>query len=190
MVFHIVWTPEYLNGAQFRFCRNAQCGLADDALTSGPTASGYLLNLGKPINYTLEKWAGLAQKPYTFSPISIPSNNIYIKAIQMSTDFGKKDISTFKWGIVNAAVNGANMLLLTPTWTFSSSAAIEIAPKTGSDLLETDLDSVVALTNEAGLTLGLYPQPRFPWVQMITGISPSDRSTGGTHGSSDTSVSS
>lgn len=163
--FTLYGPQEYLNGAQFRFCRNSQCGLADDALTSGPTASGYILNLdgahSQPIGYAMEKWAGLEQKPYTFATINIPANNIYIKAVQMSTEFGKKDMSSYKWGIVNAAVNGANMLLLTPTWTFPSTSVNEIAPKTGSDLLESDLDQVTALTNESGLTLGIFPQPRF-----------------------------
>jgi hypothetical protein len=162
--FTLYGPQEYLNGAQFRFCRNAECGLADDALTSGPTASGYILNLdessNQTINYVLEKWAGLKQASYSFTPITIPSNNIYIKGVEISNDFGKKDLATFDWGIVNAAVNGANMLMLTPTWTFPASGTNGITLKSGSDLFQSDLDKMVAFTKETDLSLGIFPQPR------------------------------
>jgi len=163
--FTLYGPQEYLNGAQFRFCRNSQCGLADDALTSGPNAPGYILNLDDPssqtVNYALEKWAGLEQDNYTFQPVAIPANNIYIKAIEISSDFDKKDMAAFDWGIVNAAVNGANLLLLTPTWTFPSSSALGITLKTGSDLFKADLDKMTTFTQETAMSLGLYPQPRF-----------------------------
>lgn len=156
---------EYLNGAQFRFCRNAQCGLADDVLTTGPTAPGYILNLedtaGQSINYALEKWAGLTQSAYTFKPVSIPANNIYIKAIELSKKFSKKDMAYFDWGIVNAAVNGANMLMITPTWTFPAASNAGISLRPGSDLMQPDLDEILAFTKETNLTPALYPQPRF-----------------------------
>jgi len=156
---------EYLNGAQFRFCRNAQCGLADDALTSGKNTVGYILNLddssAQKVNYTLEKWAGLDQRDYTFSPISIPANNVYIKAIEISGEFDKKAMSGYDWGIVNAAVNGANLLLLTPSWAFSSGAVSMITLKPGSDLFTADLDELTAFTTETGMSLGIYPQPHF-----------------------------
>ncbi len=164
-VFTLYNPQEYLNGAQFRFCRNAQCGLADDALTTGPSAPGYILNLedaaGQTVNYSLEKWAGLAQTAYTFKPVNIPTNNIYIKAIELSAKFNKKDMAYFDWGIVNAAVNGANMLMVTPTWTFPTASNTGINLRPGSDLLQPDLDKILAFTKETNLSLGLYPQPRF-----------------------------
>ena len=163
--FALYSPQEYLNNAQFRFCRNLQCGLADDALTSGANSTGFALNLDDPnaynIDYTLETWAGLAQADYALQPISIPANNIYVKGIEIDPNSGKKDMSTYQWGMVNAAVSGANMLVLSPTWTFREYSTSGITLQTGSDLLFSDYDTIDAFVSETGLTLGMYPQPRF-----------------------------
>ena len=154
---------EYLNGAQFRFCRNAQCGLADDALTSGENAIGYQLDLaaGSKINYQLESWAGLAQVDFVFQPVSIPaSHNIFIKGIELDPAFEKKDLPGSSWGIIDAAVTGANLFILSPTWSFSQNNS-ESKLNFGRDLLAFDLESLLATTQEAGLSSALYPQPRF-----------------------------
>jgi hypothetical protein len=163
--FALYSPQEYLNNAQFRFCRNYQCGLADDAQTSGANSNGFALNLEDPntysIDYALETWAGLAQADYALQPIGIPANNIYIKGIQIDPNFDKKDMSTYRWGVVNAAVSGANMLILSPTWTFREYSTTGITLQTGSDLLFSDYDAIDAFVSETGLTAGMYPQPRF-----------------------------
>lgn len=154
---------EYLDNAQFRFCRNYQCGLADDALTSGKDAPGYLLKLSEStaneINYDLESWAGLPFYDYSFSPQAIPANHsIYFKGIEIDQGFDKKAASTYDWGVVNSAVYGANLFILTPSWTTSSNhMEIEI----GSDLLIDDWNEISSYAEELDLTIGLYPQPNF-----------------------------
>ena len=44
---------EYLNNSQYRFCRNDQCGIADDEVTTGKNATGYQLSLqdNRPVNH-------------------------------------------------------------------------------------------------------------------------------------------
>ena len=164
--FTLYSPQEYLHGAQFRFCRNYQCGLADDNLTSGKDASGYLLDLSDPsiqeIDYGLVDWVGFSTNQYAFNPVAIPAdNNIYIKGIEVKPQFNKKDLATYEWGLVDAAVNGTNMLLLSPTWTFPESAMDVIRNKPGTDLMTPDIDSIDAYAAEAGVALGLYPQPGF-----------------------------
>lgn len=164
---YTLYSPqEYLHNAQFRFCRNYQCGLADDSLTSGSNASGYLLDLSntsmQEINYELLEWAGLSTGQYTFSPVAIPADNsIYIKAVEFDSGFNNKDLSTYEWGLVDAAVNGTNMLILTPTWTFPISSSDQTFNKPGNDLMFPDLDEVNSYAMEVGLSLSLYPQPAF-----------------------------
>ena len=157
---------EYLNNAQFRFCRNNQCGLADDAMTIGTDAAGYMLDLSDSsmttIDYNLEEWAGLSYQDYSFSPASIPSdNNIYYKGIEIDENLNRKSASTSDWGIVNAAVYGANMLILTPTWTTPITNTNLMTVETGSDLLFSELETMSADALELGLTISLFPQPRF-----------------------------
>lgn len=164
--FTLYSPQEYLDNAQFRFCRNYQCGLADDALTSGETAAGYLLKLSDnamtEVEYDISAWAGLPHNSYSFSPEAIPaSNSIYIKGIEIDENFDKKSASTYDWGVVNAAVYGANMLILTPTWASPVSSSNHMNIEIGNDLLFPELDEFNTSATELGLSLGLYPQPRF-----------------------------
>lgn len=154
---------EYLDNAQFRFCRNYQCGKADDALTSGENAPGYLLKLSESamteIDYDLEAWAGLPFYDYSFSPQAISaSHSIYFKGIEIEPGFAKKSAATFNWGIVNSAVYGANLFLLTPTWSTHSNY---METSVGDDLLFEDWNKISAYAEELDLTIGLYPQPDF-----------------------------
>jgi hypothetical protein len=53
------------------------------------------------------------------------------------------------------------LLVLSPTWTFREYSTSGITLQTGSDLLYIDYDAIDEFASEAGLTLGMYPQPRF-----------------------------
>ena len=154
---------EYLDNAQFRFCRNNQCGLADDALTSGKNAPGYLLKLSESaiseVDYSIDAWAGMPFYGYDFAPQAIPStHSIYFMGVELDEDFDKKASITSDWGILNSVVYGTNLFILTPTWTTSSN---HMETKVGSDMLLEDWNDVSAYAEELGLTMGLYPQPRF-----------------------------
>ena len=67
---YTLYSPfEFLDHSQFRFCRHDQCGYADDALTAGFDAKGYILDLKttdgpRNIAYKVENWVGLNNISY------------------------------------------------------------------------------------------------------------------------------
>lgn len=162
-VFTLYSPQEYLQNLQFRICRNYQCGLADDALTMGEQTAGYQLNLNETasvIEYNLETWAGLNSMDFGMQSISIPpSHNIYIKAFELDKNIRVSDFDSLHWNFSEAAANGTNMVIFTPTWSFmpDNSTNLEI----GADWLSYNLQKLKERSDVSGLSIALFPQPRF-----------------------------
>jgi hypothetical protein len=149
----------YLDQAQYRFCRNEQCGIADDAITRGTNGLGYLLDLsnGTPltINYQIAQWFGLEPKNYGIEGLP-KAEHLLIKGFEISTPFDRKWLSHLDIGLVDAAVNGGNWMFFNPTWTFKPDGSAGLNPRT--DTMSGDIRTIMQLSNEAGLSFALYPQ--------------------------------
>lgn len=150
---------DYLNQAQYRFCRNEQCGIADDAVTRGVNGIGYLLDLsnGTPltINYHIAQWFGL--DPQNYETEGLPNaDHLLIKGFEISTPFDRKWLSQFNIGLIDAAVNGGNWVFFNPTWTFKPDGSAGLNPQT--DTMSGDIRSILQRSNDAGLSFALFPQ--------------------------------
>jgi hypothetical protein len=117
-----VYNPINLAGNfTYRYCRNEQCGLADDAATAGPDNPGRSLPMdSKTIQDTVQSWQMLeAEAAPDLTDAVIPYGSGYITGIEFSPnyqpDWAPHLISAMK--VVKAT--GANSLILTPSWTCS-----------------------------------------------------------------------
>lgn len=149
----------YLDQSQYRFCRNEQCGIADDAITRGVNGLGYLLDLsnGTPltINYQIPQWFGL--EPMNYDTEGLPkAEHLLIKGFEISAPFDRKWLSHLDVGLVDAAVNGGNWVFFNPTWTFKPDGSAGLNPRNG--VMAHDIRSILQLSNEAGLSFALFPQ--------------------------------
>jgi hypothetical protein len=149
----------YLDQAQYRFCRNEQCGIADDVITRGANGLGYLLDLssGTPltINYQIVQWFGLEPRNYDTGELT-KADHLLIKGFEISAPYDRKWLSHINIGLIDAAVNGGNWVFLSPTWTFNSDGSAVLNPR--NDTMSGDIRSILQLSNEAGLSFALFPQ--------------------------------
>jgi hypothetical protein len=161
---YTLYSPfEYLNGSQYRFCRNNQCGIADDEVTKGINATGYQLSLtdNQPltINYRINEWFGLQPFQYSLQPVSFPSpNSFFIKAFQFQKQYNFNWLSAMKPGFIDMGVSGANWLFFSPTWSFSKSNNFPAGLRAGQDSFAEDITRIKEQASEAGMTLAIYPQ--------------------------------
>lgn len=150
---------DYLDQAQYRICRNEQCGIADDAITRGTNGLGYLLDLsnGTPltINYQIAQWFGLEPKNYDIEGLP-KADQLLIKGFELSSPFDRKWLPHLDVGLIDAAVNGGNWIFFNPTWIFKPDASAGLNPR--SDTMAVDIRSTMQLSNEAGLSFALFPQ--------------------------------
>ncbi|MBM3136993.1 MAG: hypothetical protein FJZ98_02275 [Chloroflexi bacterium] len=149
----------YLDQAQYRFCRNNQCGVADDVITRGINGLGYLLDLsnGTPltINYQIAQWFGLEPINYDIAGLT-KADHLLIKGFEITAPHERDWLSHMDAGLIDAAVNGGNWLFFNPTWTFKPDGNAGLNPR--NDTLAQDLHSIMRLSNDAGLSFALFPK--------------------------------
>ena len=159
---------EYLSGAQFRVCRNDQCGYADDALTAGDNAGGFILDESLLTNermvfYQIDNWKGLEQSEYQVQSAEFAYDKPgFFKAVAFSDQYNPFALPYLEWGFIEAAISGANSILITPSWNLSaydSSPMLRNLP--GNSYNVNELKELHTYAQESGMQMILFPQLRF-----------------------------
>jgi hypothetical protein len=164
---YILYSPLNMLGSfEYRFCRNDQCGLADDI----QTGSG---QLGRPVATSLTpqdlqdqvagwSWFNGSQTASLVGyPVTARSAGFWA-GVEFLPDY---DPSWQPWmaaAIQNVQSLYANWLVLTPTWTVSQASPFLFAPLPGSDPLAVDSADTIARARAANLNVALFPQPVLP----------------------------
>ena len=157
---YTLYSPIHLLGnIDYRFCRNDQC----DVAFSNPSQNGSFTASSLPQNITLnlENWENLAN---TATATTVETNG---GALSPRTDFiaGFELVSSFpaSWkssidqGLQNISSTGANWVIVSPTWTATSTNPPLLEPVIGSDLLWPVLETVIAHVTAQNLQPVLFP---------------------------------
>ena len=158
---------EFLYNSQFRFCRNDQCGFADDASTPGFDAKGYILDLKtadgpRNIVYEVENWVGLNNISYELEKTTkIKNNKNFLKGVEFAKNYDLKWLPFLGWGFIDAAISGANTIVFSPTWIFEQNEIPRNEYKPEINPSYQDILKIYNYAQDAGLILSLYPQPTF-----------------------------
>lgn len=165
---YTLYSPfEFLDRSQFRFCRNDLCGYADDELTAGINANGFVLNLQssseqRSIDYEIEKWAGMDSISYEIQKVKNHFiNENFIKGIEFSQEYDPKWLPFLDWGFIDAAVSGVNTIVFTPSWIFENGNIPKVKYDYSKNPSYKDILETINYAQDAGLTLALYPRPNF-----------------------------
>ncbi|MDO9546995.1 MAG: hypothetical protein Q7J07_09655 [Pelolinea sp.] len=173
---------EYLDNSQFRFCRNDLCGLADDSLTSGYDANGYILDIAvsdgpRNIAYEIQNWKYLGISDYQFEKSTNKVNKTsFIKGIQFTNLYDPSWLPYYDRGFIDAAVDGVNWVILPSTRMIKSTELPSIKIDPSKNISFNDLDKLLIYAQEAGFNQALYPQigSDYPTINMFWDtISPS-----------------
>ncbi|MFM8320563.1 MAG: carboxypeptidase regulatory-like domain-containing protein [Chloroflexota bacterium] len=168
---YILFSPLNLPGNfSYRYCRNAQCGYADDASTPGLYGAGRELKItGRPqtASDTITEWSGLldAQPPVT-PAVEVTGRGVdYAAGVEFAAGYSAS------WAALSPQITqglldlGTNWVIVGPTWSYGRTAPGNtppvLAPQAGRDPLNPDLSGLLEAYAAAGLNTGLYPQPRF-----------------------------
>ena len=117
-----VYNPINLAGNfTYRYCRNEQCGMADDAATAGPDNPGRSLPADtKTIQDTVLSWQALeAVAAPDLNDAVVPYGPGYITGIEFSPDYQPDWAPHLISAMKDVKATGANSLILTPSWTCS-----------------------------------------------------------------------
>jgi hypothetical protein len=168
---YILYSPLNLPGNfNYRYCRNNQCGYADDAQTPG------IYGIGRPIELKDEsqslsepvlEWISLYVDPAGF-PIpeaQVPNRGAdYWIGVEWLPDYHPSWRALLPGALDQVNATGANWVVLSPTWTYGKfepgNNPPVLAPLSGVDASWFDLVEALDLSQARGLNVALYPRTR------------------------------
>lgn len=150
----------------YRYCRNAQCGSADDVQTAGQNAHGLVVTASiapQDIFDTVHQWMW----PQTGSSPTIIATDIpgrgtgFFAGVEYQSDYHPNDLIFNPPALQNVQALGSNWVFLTPSWTYSLQSPLLFSEAPGRDAFWTDTASMVSQARAINLNVALFPQPRF-----------------------------
>jgi hypothetical protein len=159
---------DIISDLTYRYCREGECGIADDTATRGEFSPGRSVVPSAEPQYiadTVENWAWLeTDLPSAGEIQSGPhiQDESYLKGIELMP--GSKTASFSQVSSIIPEISGlnANWVFLTPTWTFTHQSPPVFEPDPNHDPLWFDLTAMSGAANQYGLKLAYFPQPHFP----------------------------
>ena len=174
---YILYTPldqNVLPEAGYRFCKNDQCGIADDAVTPGPEAGGMVFKPGEEpqlLSYDIRQWAWRIESDATVTVTSDaipPRNPDFITGVELLPDYHPSWQAYLGPAYDQIKKMKSEWVILSPTWHFTSTNPPVLSAVPGQDAAWYDLSRMAILAREKGLKIAIHPslsyyQPAETW---------------------------
>lgn len=169
---YVLHSPLNLPGNfNYRYCRNGQCGRADDIQTQGLYGQGRPVIIDSEPQILQDGVNAWIHWPPGEGEWTLPSANTtprgpdFWAGVEFVPDFHPSWKSLLPITLDKLGAMGANWLVLTPTWSFGRSAPGNAPPVlalvSGQDALWFDLVEAIQQAGERDLKVALNPTPRF-----------------------------
>jgi hypothetical protein len=166
---YILYSPLNLLGKlSYRYCRNDQCGSADDFATLGKNPNGWPITVGlipQTFKDDISQWA--YWKP-TEVPTTIPAaeiarrNNNFIAGIEFQPGYHPSWQPYILPVLQDFTKIGANWVIFSPSWTYSKESKLpDLSLTPGFNPLWSDLVISITQSRALGLDAAVFPQPVF-----------------------------
>ena len=156
-----------LGSFSYRYCRNGQCGSADDGDTVGASPNGRQAStsiLSQDIQDTVNTWKWFENpEPVTLVGTSIvPRASGFNAGIEFQSTYRPNWSYYAPQAFANVQALGANIAVLTPSWTYATVSPLQFSPTPGQDPLWIDSAIMVSQARALGLNVAIFPSPKFP----------------------------
>ncbi len=165
-VYQLYSPLNMLGDFSYRYCRNDQCGIADDVQTP-PGQSGRLISTSlapQDLQDTVKGWTWLQP--------STPAAQVGLPVTARPAGFWAgveflpvSDPTWQAWmplAIQNVQGFQANWLVLEPSWTVSRIDPFVFSPLPGTDPLWADTQDTISRARASNLNVALFPAPNLP----------------------------
>lgn len=166
---YVLYSPLNLPGnLSYRYCRNGQCGVADDTLTPGTFGKGRQINLDQlpqQLKESVDAWVDLGQPTTptsqiltTFAPRSEP----FISGVEFEPKY-HPSYQPLLPGTLQALTNDqSKWLTVAPTWSITRINPPVFEPVAGKDPLWNDVVDTVQQAHSFGQMVAIKPTLTFP----------------------------
>jgi hypothetical protein len=150
----------------YRYCRNGQCGSADDLSTAGEDAQGRFVTTslaGQDIQDTVADWAWLqSTEPSTLVGSAITArDSSFVAGVEFQSSYQPNWFYYNPQAVQNVQALGASWLFFTPSWTYGEPSPLEFGLAPEQDPFWLDSAIMVSQARAANLSVGIFPIPHF-----------------------------
>jgi hypothetical protein len=154
----------------YRYCRNDQCGRADDQLTPGYNAQGRSLSIiddGQMITSTdmVEAWYWSGDdesQEQQFELETKPRAQDFIRGVELQTYYHPSLTPRLPVAFKEIESLHTNWIYLSPTWTFTYQNPPVLESVSGIDQTWSDLTTASEVAKSYGMQVAYHPQANFP----------------------------
>lgn len=162
-----LYGPLNIIGAfRYRYCRNAQCGSADDAATPGSNPPGRNVTPAltpQDILDTVNQWTWLQPQSTTLVQTDIPARGTgFVAGVEFQRYYSPAMHVFTPAAMQNIQAIGGNWVFLSPSWTYAAGDPLVFRQQPGLDPFASDTKSAAAYARSLNMNVALFPQPRFP----------------------------
>ena len=161
---YVLFSPlDSLNSISYRYCRNEQCGMADDIRTAGPGSTGFVVEPPEEtltVNDVVEQWTWLYEP---LDPITVPDVIIekrgpaFMAGIEFQEGYHPSWQAYLPAAMIDIASLHSNWVVVRPTWSYTRQNLPVLEALPGKDPLWTDLVAQNELASSLGLKVALFP---------------------------------
>jgi len=165
-VYKLYGPLNMLGSFQYRYCRNDQCGSADDTQTAGVNAQGRTVStslLGENIQENVSSWAWWPDSdPGTLVAVPVAARQgAFWAGVELSPNYSPNWQAQLPTAMQNIHALGSSYVVLTPRWTALSSSPLIFAPTPGRDPLWADTFQSIQYARAQNLSVAIYAIPQF-----------------------------
>ena len=167
--FYLTGPFNNLTSLHYRYCRQNQCGSADDLETSGNLSAGREVNPSSNpgvITDEISSWAWLSNPD---EAANVSGNQVITRGADFVAGISLESNYHPSWGpLLPQTINevqrlAVNWLIYNPTWTFTNNTPPIIEPLPSQDMLWPELINAISAAQRQNLTIGIFPVPHFPY---------------------------
>jgi hypothetical protein len=157
-----------LSSIHYRYCRQNQCGSADDMESTGINPTGRLVNPSSNPGTVKDEvmswaWLGESNQPAGVPNIQVtPRGSGFVAGLAFQSRYHPSWSPLLSDAIKEVQSLNVNWLILSPTWTFTNVSPPILEPLPSQDMLWPELVSSISAAHRANLNIGLFPTPHFP----------------------------
>jgi hypothetical protein len=165
-VYQLYSPLNMLSEFKYRYCRNDQCGVADDVQTA-PGSLGRMVSSSlapQDLQDTVTAWKWLETGPQG----SVPADTVVARqgnfwaGVEFTPAYDPTWQAWMPFAIQNVKGASANWLVLDPAWSISWNSPFIFTPVPGQNALWVDERDTISRARAANFNVALFPQPILP----------------------------
>jgi hypothetical protein len=155
-----------LGNLRYRYCRNGQCGSADDSATPGDSNKGRAIETslaGQDIQDTIQNWSWLSNtEPGTLVGSAITARGSgFVSGVEFQSSYQPNWSYFNPQAVQNVQALGANWVIFTPSWTYMRTTPLEFGLVPEHDAYWLDSAIMISQARASNLNVAVFPSADF-----------------------------